>query len=144
PKALMKNYHDLPNKEGNTVPAPMQYTVAQFMENGSFDRHLNKMRKVYRHKLTYILEALKPYQNQLMIEGATTGMHFTLTVQNGMHLDEVLQRAKQNHVKLIPLINYMKKENYDVTAPKFIIGFGGIPDNELEAHTNVLIQTLTK
>lgn len=144
PKALMKNYHDLPNKEGNTVPAPMQYTVAQFMENGSFDRHLNKMRKVYRHKLTYILETLKPYQNQLMIEGATTGMHFTLTVQNGMHLDEVLQRAKQNHVKLIPLINYMKKENYDVTAPKFIIGFGGIPDNELEAHTNVLIQTLTK
>ncbi|MGN5882970.1 MocR-like pyridoxine biosynthesis transcription factor PdxR [Staphylococcus simulans] len=144
PKALIQTYDALPDKEGNTVPAPMQCMVAQFMEKGSFERHLNKMRKVYRHKLTYIIDALSPFKNQLLIEGATTGMHFTLTVKNGLDLDTILKRAETHHVKLKPLVHYMKKENYDVHAPKFIVGFGGIPDDELEAHTRALIKTLVR
>lgn len=144
PKPLIAKYNDLPDKEGNTVPSSMQYMVAQFMENGAFERHLNKMRKVYRHKLTYIIDALTPYKDQLLIEGATTGMHFTITVKNGLDLETILKRAKQHQVKLIPLLGYMKKESYNTKEPQFIIGFGGIEEHELKAHTQALIQTLVK
>ncbi|AYU53946.1 PLP-dependent aminotransferase family protein [Staphylococcus debuckii] len=143
PEDLMERYHHLPDKEGTTVPAPMQYMIAEFMEKGSFERHLNKMRKVYRYKLTYILDALAPYKDQLHIEGATTGMHFTLTVQNGLSLKDILNRAQKNHVKLTPLNRYMKKNSRNKYIPKFIIGFGGIKDEELKAHTEALLKTLT-
>lgn len=142
PQNLMQRYHDLSDKEGTTVPAPMQYIVAEFMENGSFERHLNKMRKVYRYKLTYIIDALTPYKDQILIEGATTGMHFTITMQNGLTLNEILDRAKSNHVKLTPLNKYMKKNSQNKDIPKFIIGFGGIKDEALKSHTEALIKTL--
>ena len=37
--------------------------IAQFMISGKFERHLNKMRKIYRDKLDYILKPLQ-YSNK--------------------------------------------------------------------------------
>lgn len=140
PKKLLDYYHKLKHKEGNTVPVHMQKLVSNFMQSGSFERHLNKMRTVYNKKLSYILDKLEPYNNQLQIEGTLTGMHFTLTVTNGLTLEECIANAENNSLKIVPLAKYNNEEH----APKFIIGFGGIPQSKLKAHTNVLIQTLTK
>src|SRR5699024_12785102 len=82
PNKLLSTYNQLNNKAGNTVPAHTQKIVANFMKSGSFERHLNKMRNVYRHKLTTILNALMQYQSQLKIDTALAGIHFTLTIKS--------------------------------------------------------------
>lgn len=138
PERLLAIYESLQYKEVNTVPVHLQYIIAAFMKSGGFDRHVNKMRKLYRSKLTYILEALKPYENQLQIHGALTGMHFTLTVTNGRSLSECLQRAEALSLKIIPFQSF----DTDETETKFILGFGGIPFSELKTHTEALIQAL--
>ncbi|PHK49471.1 PLP-dependent aminotransferase family protein [Staphylococcus edaphicus] len=140
PKKLLNAYNNLNNKEGNTVPAHLQKIVANFMESGSFERHLNKMRKVYSHKLKFILEKLKPYEDQLQIDGALAGMHFTLTVKNGYSMDQCLKNAQEHQLKILPFYHYDKKQS----EVKFILGFGGIPFSQLEAHTNALIESLCK
>ena len=69
----LKNYYNLICQclyKSNTVPVHIQQIIANFMSSGSFERHLNKMRKIYREKLNYILERLKPHEDQLKIEGA--------------------------------------------------------------------------
>ncbi|MEP9851056.1 PLP-dependent aminotransferase family protein [Staphylococcus aureus] len=139
PKKILNIYNSLNNKEGNTVPAHIQKMVANFMQSGSFERHLNKMRNVYREKLKFILDALKPYENQLEIDGALAGMHFTLTVKNGLTLKQCLNNAKRNNLKIIPFSTYDKSH----TSVKFILGFGGIPLSQIEQHTNILIKSLT-
>ncbi|MGJ0277088.1 PLP-dependent aminotransferase family protein, partial [Streptococcus pyogenes] len=58
PKEILSKYKQRKLKEGNTVPVHIQHMVAQFMASGSFERHLNKMRKIYRDKLNYILHHL--------------------------------------------------------------------------------------
>lgn len=138
PKKLLNRYENLEHKEGNTVPAHLQKIVASFMESGSFERHLNKMRKLYSRKLKFIIEALKPYEDQLEIEGALAGMHFNLTVKNGLSIKECLKNAEKNRLKITPF------NQYDATqhTAKFILGFGGIPFSDLEAHTNALIDSL--
>ncbi|MDG0822023.1 MAG: PLP-dependent aminotransferase family protein [Staphylococcus equorum] len=139
PKKLLELYNSLENKEGNTVPAHIQKMVASFMQSGSFERHLNKMRNVYREKLKFILDALKPYQEQLEIDGALAGMHFTLTVKNGLTMKQCLKNAEENNLKIIPFSKYDKSQQ----SVKFILGFGGIPFSQLEDHTNALIRSLT-
>lgn len=47
------------------------------------------MRRIYRRKLTYILKRLKPYKEQLDIQGAETGMHFTITVKKWINITRV-------------------------------------------------------
>ncbi|MBN6093834.1 MULTISPECIES: PLP-dependent aminotransferase family protein [Staphylococcus] len=138
PKKLLAQYEHLKNKEGNTVPAHLQKIVANFMESGSFERHLNKMRKVYSRKLKFILEKLKPYEDQLQIDGALAGMHFTLTVKNGYSMDQCLKNAANNQLKILPFYHYDKNQ----TSVKFILGFGGIPFSKLNDHTNALINSL--
>lgn len=65
PQKLLQSYLSMPYKESNTVPVHIQQIIANFMSSGSFERHLNKMRKIYREKLNYILERLKPHEDQL-------------------------------------------------------------------------------
>ncbi|OEK59556.1 PLP-dependent aminotransferase family protein [Staphylococcus equorum] len=139
PKKLLKLYNTLENKEGNTVPSHIQKMVASFMQSGSFERHLNKMRIVYRDKLKFILDALKPYEEQLEIDGTLAGMHFTLTVKNGLTMTQCLKNAEENKLKIIPFSKYDKSQQ----SVKFILGFGGIPFSQLEGHTNALIRSLT-
>lgn len=137
PPLLLHDYKMQKYKEGNTVPVHIQKIITQFMKSGSFERHLNKMRKIYRYKLNYLLEKLSPYFNQLKVQGAETGMHFNLIVTNGLSLKECLQRAKSLKLNL-------KVYDYEDTVfPTFILGFGGIKNDDLEAYTNVLIKALT-
>jgi len=140
PKKLLQQYKNIDNKEGNTVPTHMQKIVANFMKSGSFERHLNKMRKVYKNKLTLITEKLKKYEDQLQIDGALAGMHFTLTITNDLSLEDCLQNAKNNNLKITPFSLY----DHNASNVKFILGFGGIPYDQLEAHTDALIKTLCK
>ncbi|OHO68514.1 GntR family transcriptional regulator [Staphylococcus sp. HMSC036D05] len=138
PEKVMNTYKQRRFKEGNTVPVHLQHMVARFMSSGSFERHLNKMRRIYRDKLNYILKKLAQYSEQLKIEGALTGMHFTLTVMNGLSVPQCLEKAKKNNLKL-ELYNYEDKPS---KYPKFILGFGGIKQDELEDHVNALINSL--
>lgn len=100
PQKLLQSYLSMPYKESNTVPVHIQQIIANFMSSGSFERHLNKMRKIYREKLNYILERLKPHEDQLKIEGALTGMHFTITVDNGLTMSQCLHSAEKLKLKL--------------------------------------------
>ncbi|SCS18447.1 MocR-like pyridoxine biosynthesis transcription factor PdxR [Staphylococcus caeli] len=140
PKKLLQQYKNIDNKEGNTVPTHMQKIVANFMKSGSFERHLNKMRKVYKNKLTLITEKLKKYEDQLQIDGALAGMHFTLTIINDLSLEDCLKNAENNNLKITPFSLY----DHNASTVKFILGFGGIPYDQLEAHTDALIKTLCK
>ena len=98
----MNTYKQRRFKEGNTVPVHLQHMVARFMSSGSFERHLNKMRRIYRDKLNYILKKLAQYSEQLKIEGALTGMHFTLTVMNGLSVPQCLEKAKeQSKIRIV-------------------------------------------
>ena len=46
-----------------------QHILARFMNNGDFERHLNRMRKVYRRKLDTVLELLKPHRELVTVFG---------------------------------------------------------------------------
>ena len=138
PKEILSKYKQRKLKEGNTVPVHIKHMVAQFMASGSFERHLNKMRKIYRDKLNFILHHLEKYKDHLQIEGALTGMHFNLTVLNGLTTQQCLDRAKNNKLKL-EIYNY---DDIPSEYPKFILGFGGIKQRELADYVKALINSL--
>ena len=138
PPKILDLYNQYEYSEANTAPVHIQRIIAQFMSSGSFERHLNKMRKIYKEKLTFILNALSPYEEQLKVDGALTGMHFTLTVLNGLSMEECIDRAKHHSLKLT---SYQFDDDVKI-KPKFIIGFGGIPKEQLKSHTDALINSL--
>lgn len=62
------------------VPRQMQHIIAQFMKRGYLDRHVNRVRKIYREKMGRIIGWLRENHEEVEIYGDHTGMHFMLKI----------------------------------------------------------------
>ncbi len=139
PEALLQRYHALQNLEGGTVPRHTQFMVTRFMQTNQFERHLNRMRKIYRQKRDKVLSTLKQYPELFTINGEKTGMHFIISIQNGWDEATCIRQLKANDIDIHPLSDY----SFDKVKgpPRFVLGFGGIPMDKIEAHTQQLIDS---
>lgn len=59
PPELLKRYHEKCGFYSTTVPKIQQEILRAFIEEGHFERHLNKMRGIYRAKHDFLLAELK-------------------------------------------------------------------------------------
>lgn len=141
PKSLISVYQKKTNIEGGTVPRHTQYILSKFMNEGHFERHLNRMRKIYRNKRDIILEELRQHPETFVISGEMTGMHFILTVINGLTLEECINKTKDFDIDIKPLSHYHFKKTDN--TPNFVLGFGGINIEDAKDHINALITCLT-
>ena len=64
-----------------------QSILNEFIREGYFERHLNRMRKIYRAKHELLLEELRPFRTRFRITGENAGLHLVLTAK-GKNLSE--------------------------------------------------------
>ena len=117
-----------------------QHILAQFMKEGDFEKHLNRMRKIYRRKLEKTLNVLKPYKDKVNVIGEHSGLHIVLTIKNGMEEKELVELALNAGIKIYPLSSYLLEKKAD-PEPKIIFGFAGIPEQELETAIELLLES---
>lgn len=140
PKKLMVKYRKKLSYLQCSVSRIDQHVLAEFMKEGDFARHLNRMRNVYRRKMEQTLQLLEPYKGIIKVAGKLTGFHLVLEVKNGMHEDELVKRALNAEVKIFPL-SYYVMENHSKSIPVIILGFAGIPEDKLPDAINQLINS---
>ncbi|WP_017550033.1 PLP-dependent aminotransferase family protein [Salinicoccus carnicancri] len=78
PKRLAELYYA--KRLSCNVPRQMQLIVAHFMERGYLERHINRVRKIYRTKMEAVTSWLRREYEGIEIYGDHTGMHFMLSV----------------------------------------------------------------
>ena len=139
PKSLLQRYQTEITFYHSTVSRIDQYALSQFMADGEFEKHLNRMRKIYRRKLEKVIQLLKPYEQEFTIIGEQSGLHIVLDVHNGMNEEMLVKKAEAAHLKVYPISAY-SIENLDKTDPKIILGFAGIPEKELEKAIQLLLE----
>ena len=91
-----------------TVPNFEQYTLAEFIRRGYFEKQINRMRNYYRARRDELLDALgkSPMGEQVSIEGADAGLHFLMRVKTDRTDGELTARAAGQGVKLSCLSQY--------------------------------------
>lgn len=94
-----------------TVSNFEQYTLAKFMENGSFEKHINRLRNYYQNKRDAILKELKSGSigKYITIQEEEAGVHFLMHIQSDCTEAEIVEKAKAGGVKLDPLSRYYIK-----------------------------------
>ncbi|MFS0784523.1 PLP-dependent aminotransferase family protein [Bacillus sp. 1P06AnD] len=114
-----------------TVSRIDQHILAKFIREGMFEKHLNRMRKVYRQKLDMVLRIIRKEVDFITVIGGNSGLHVVLVIDNGQGEEELLEKAARAHIKVYPLSSYMlvKKQ---AMLPTFVLGFAGIPAEKLE------------
>lgn len=92
----------------STVPSFEQYTLARFLSTGSFERHVSRIRNLYKARRDALLVALRQSRlaSMLRISGAEAGLHILLAATNGMSEAEMIQTAAREGVHVYGLSGY--------------------------------------
>lgn len=111
PEDLAKRFYSELSFYSCTVSNFEQYTLAQFMENGSFEKHINRLRNYYENKRDAILKELKSGSigKYITIQEEEAGVHFLMHIQSDCTEAEIVEKAKAGGVKLDPLSRYYIK-----------------------------------
>ncbi|MGE7112925.1 PLP-dependent aminotransferase family protein [Lysinibacillus sp. NPDC047702] len=131
PPKLLATYNEVFNYYSSTVPRFDQHIVANFMRDGHFAKHLNRMRKIYRKKHDKLTSILENYSNQIKITGEQAGMHILLEVQHALSEKHLQQLASNAEIGIYPLSDY-RLDRTVTSQAQFLLGFGGIPVHEIE------------
>ncbi|MFP3153038.1 PLP-dependent aminotransferase family protein [Lachnospiraceae bacterium ZAX-1] len=136
PLKLMEIYHSKCGFYSSTVSRIQQETLFHFMEEGYFERHLNKMRGIYKTRHDCLLSELKKCSWVAHIFGENAGLHLLVQVHTGKTEEAVTKAAQAMDVRVYGLKEYMIgnhtiEEHKMSGCPTFILGFAGLTEKEI-------------
>lgn len=133
PRSLLPAYQARFGGYASTVPVFEQYTLARFLETGSFERHVNRIRNLYKARLDTLLHALaqSALSGQYHVSGAEAGLHLLLHMENGMNEEELITSAAANGVRVYGLSRYYIGSASACPPATVILGYAGIPSEQL-------------
>lgn len=93
-----------------TVPTFEQFTLAAFISGGYFEKHINRMRKLYQAKRDSIINALQTnnYAHKIDVLEEDAGLHFLLRLHSDVHSENLLKYSDLHGIKIVPLSAYYK------------------------------------
>ena len=113
-----------------------QLALAQFMIEGRYTRHLNRMRKLYGERQRLLREALSRYLPHLPMEGAEAGLHLVLRLPQGADDVEFVRRAREHGLSPGPLSLCGHKLTPELSG--LVLGYGNLAASQVGDHVRVL------
>ncbi len=102
PDELLKLWEERLGFYACPVPAFEQYTLAKFISEGYFERHISRMKKYVYKSLETITEAVA--SDNIKIHECGDGLHFTVTVTENAY--EFIEKVEKCGMKIRPLSGY--------------------------------------
>ncbi len=137
PYPLLARYRSECASYASTVSRIDQTILNEFIQDGYFERYLNKMRKHYREKHDLFLNELKPFEKAFRISGSNAGQHVLLTDVQGRSEAELARLAADVNVKVYQMRDFRMEENVD-DAAMLILGYGALTAEEIVEGTALL------
>lgn len=131
PYSLLEQYRIKCSFYSSTVSRLDQTILNEFIQDGYFERYLNKMRKQYRDKHDLILNELKPFEKAFHISGSNAGQHVLLTDLQGRQEEELARMAERVNVKVYKMQDFRIEKNVDAPA-MLILGYGALSFEEIK------------
>ena len=130
-----------------TVSNFEQYTLARFMESGSFEKHINRLRNYYQNKRDAILEIFKtaPLDQYITIKEEDSGVHFMMKLKTDRTEMDMISDAKSKGIKLAPLSKYFVDQTSNMNFQNvYVMNYSSIDLEQLPLIFDALCQVLIK
>ena len=132
PPHLLQEYRKRLSFYACTVSGFEQYTLAQFMAQGRYEQHINRMRNRYRQKRDAVIDAIRtgPLVGRAEIMEQDAGLHFLMKLNTALPDRDLRRRAAENGVRLALLSDYYSTPE---NAPQHVVvvNYSGIELQDL-------------
>ena len=85
-----------------------QEVIRRFLNEGYWEKHIHKMRVVYRKKRDRLVFEIEYFSNRVEVIGEDSGLHILLKVHNGMREEELIQKLRNIVSKYILCLRTIK------------------------------------
>lgn len=143
PTSLLEIYEKKCRFLHTTVSKADQFVVERFIEEGHFERHLNKTRALYKSRHDQLLNGLKPLMKQCRISGENAGVHLLLTFENGMEEEELIALARKESICVYGLSDYIIKETEN-DKPTILLGYANLTEQQIQEACEILCKIWKK
>lgn len=138
PMPLLVKYREKAANFSVTVSRVDQKILEKFLREGYFERHLNKMRGIYREKHDLLLENIRKLGKEYKIRGEHAGVHILLELREGLSETEAVKRAAKEGIKVYGLSEYcIKKDNVSETAT-VLLGYATLSKEQIQEGMKLL------
>jgi len=138
PQTLVERYNRLLGSLEQTVPVYQQKALESFIVEGSWEKHIRRMRKLYKGKYMILKDSLEESMgDRIKIVGNEIGLHVLLSVDNGMKEKTLVEKAAEVGVKVYSTSNFWM-DHQDPNLPFILLGFGNLSEEEIALGAQLL------
>ena len=131
PVSLMDTYLSLGHPFSVTVSKTDQKILELFLREGYYERHLNRMRAVYKNKHDLMVRLLKEMAHICTFSGENAGVHLLVRFHNGLTEREAVLRAEDAGIKVYGVSEYRILES-KTEEDQVLLGYATLKDEDIE------------
>lgn len=117
------------------VSIMVQKMLTAFIETGEFEKHLNRMRKIYSKKRQLLIDMLSE-RKDITIRGADAGLHVVLEYPKNYSEEYIVKKAKEKKIKVYGLSSYGTKRE----IPYILLGFATLSEEKLKEGVKLFLE----
>ena len=117
------------------VSIMVQKMLTTFIETGEFEKHLNRMRKIYSKKRQLLIDMLSE-RKDITIRGADAGLHVVLEYPKNYSEEYIVKKAKEKKIKVYGLGSYGTKRK----IPSILLGFATLSEEKLKEGVKLFLE----
>lgn len=146
PPALMAQYRAKLGFYSCTVPAFEQLTLARFLDEGYFEKHLSRMRRHYRLLRDAFLAQLETSvcAGYITVQGHEAGLHMLLQLQTPYSDEEVETKLAAAGVRAVALRRYKMHPAADLRQGVMVVSYSDLEQEQLPRLVQVLEHLTTQ
>lgn len=107
------------------VPSFEQYTLARFISDGYFERHINRAKKRFRRIREQVLGFISEFPDVKIFE-ENAGLHFIIEADNA---EQIVSKCLEHGVRVTPLKNYYSDPS-KCEVNKYVVNYSAANENE--------------
>lgn len=130
PQQLIDPFVQAREEQNLRSPTVAQIALGRFIRDGRLDRHIHKMKKIYRNKRNLLVGAIKQYfREQAIIKGDEAGVHIRVVFPS-LTGDVDWQDAEQYGVRIHGVEDYcLIKSNHH---NQIVLGYGNVNEQDIQ------------
>lgn len=123
------------------TPMIEQRVLADFINEGHWERHLRRMRTLYDKRRQALVHALEThFGDRVTIMGENAGMHLMIRLSGKLSDDEVTRRARLAGVGLVSARLYYLGES---RGDEFVLGYSGLSERKIREGVRRLARVIS-
>lgn len=139
PPPLMDRFKEKFFSYSSTVSRFEQHTLARFISGGYLNRHLSRVKTIYKKRKDALIACIKsiPECSGISISGDSAGLQLLLTMDQGL-AEQVKKRAEQYKIRLTDVSDY--RFTTDKRKTEIMLGYASMDAERLYAGVMLLFK----